>query len=170
MAEVYSFLLNGHVQGVKMRRYIESAARFFQLKGFVVNLEDGAVFGEAWHTETGSLANNDSQLHRFRTWIRGEWPEVILTDVKPTPVGTAYPAKASVNSCRGFWWESHSEKDVQFFKKLPEVFTMVRDDAEAAVMISERFGMIDFLRGPIETANLVSVESTSWPMWTKISH
>jgi hypothetical protein len=101
VVRVYAFLLSGHVQGVKMRRNIESAANFFRVQGYVINLDDGKVFGEAWLLDTTTSNNNNTNdmttkttpLDQFRTWIRGEWPERILTNVKPTPVGTAYPVE-----------------------------------------------------------------------------
>ena len=34
------FLLQGKVQGVKMRRYVESAARHFGVGGYVINVDD----------------------------------------------------------------------------------------------------------------------------------
>ena len=35
------FLLAGRVQEVKMRRYVESAARHFNVSGFTINTMDG---------------------------------------------------------------------------------------------------------------------------------
>ena len=45
------FLLEGKVQGVKMRRYVESAGKYFNLGGFVINTQSGAVYGEHWEVE-----------------------------------------------------------------------------------------------------------------------
>lgn len=146
-----------------MRRYIESAARFFRLRGFVVNLTDGAVFGETW-------TNHDERsLHQFRTWIRGEWPEVILTNVKPTPIGTAYPAKARVESCHGVWGIRSDEEATLLHRKLPETFVMVRGDEEATVLISARTSVIQLLRGR-STDSADHIETTAWPEWKIDSH
>ena len=46
------FYLTGKVQVVKMRRYIEAAARHCGVEGgFCINTNDGHVYGEAVHTQ-----------------------------------------------------------------------------------------------------------------------
>ena len=40
----------------------------------------------------------ESPIDKFETWLRGEWQPRTFTDVKPTPVGVAYPALASVTA------------------------------------------------------------------------
>ena len=70
---VCAFLLSGKVQGVKLRRYVEAAGRSFQVGGYVINTDDGNVFGEAW-------------IRDFATWIRGKHTRIVYTNVKPTPL------------------------------------------------------------------------------------
>ena len=70
---VCAFLLSGKVQGVKLRRYVEAAGRNFQVGGYVINTDDGNVFGEAW-------------IRDFATWIRGKHTRIVYTNVKPTPL------------------------------------------------------------------------------------
>ena len=84
-----------------MRRYKESAARHFAVSGFTINTTDGNVYGEARSPDVRASAINlnegvESPIDKFETWLRGEWQPRTFTDVKPTPVGVAYPALASV--------------------------------------------------------------------------
>jgi len=123
---VLCFLLSGKVQKVKMRRYVESAGRYFGLGGFVINTKKGDVYGEVWNyyrdhwdhpndegngntkgtkedneqdVTTRSRSISSSGLSKFRTWIRGEWNPKIYSNIKPTPIGTAYPKLARVDRC-----------------------------------------------------------------------
>jgi hypothetical protein len=179
MVRVYAFLLSGHVQGVKMRRYIESAANFFRVQGYVINLDDGNVFGEAWLLDTTTSNNNNTNdtttttpLDQFRTWIRGEPPERILTNVKPTPVGTAYPAKARVESFRGRWG-TFARADETWLTERPLCdgsFVMIRGSTEAETLIARRTMVIDALRESLDvsSATTATIEtSTWWPTDTK---
>lgn len=134
--QVLCFLLQGHVQKVKMRRYVESAGRHLQVQGYVINTKDGDVFGEAW-----SLENNTESLDAFQTWIRGDWPSPVYTDVKPTPLGTAYPSKATVDRCITSLMD---DRDNGLINRFPK-FTMVRDDEEASELLSERENILQQL-------------------------
>ena len=91
------FLLEGKVQGVKMRRYVESAGKYFNLGGFVINTQSGAVYGEAWEVKqeeqqkivkeqqsSNSSSSSSSSLDQFKTWIEGNWEPVVYTNIKPT--------------------------------------------------------------------------------------
>ena len=82
-------VMMGRVQKMKMRRYVESAARDCEVKGFVVNTTDGHVYGEAEAISP--------RLDRFQKWIEGYWTPKIFTNLKPTPVGMAYPELARVD-------------------------------------------------------------------------
>ena len=89
------FLLEGKVQGVKMRRYVESSGKYFNLGGFVINTQSGAVYGEAWEVEQekqqqvekeqqSSSSSSSSTLEQFKTWIEGKWEPIVYTNIKPT--------------------------------------------------------------------------------------
>ena len=83
------FLLEGRVQRVKMRRYVESAARHFQLTGFVFNTSSGQVFGEA--------RGDTNNIQFFSQWVAGQWTPRVHANIKPAPVGTMYPELARVD-------------------------------------------------------------------------
>ena len=127
---VCAFLLKGKVQGVKLRRYVEAAGRHFGVGGYVINTEGGDVWGEAWRAE------NDPQIQGFETWIRGEHVPAVYTNIKPTPVGTAYPEKAQVQQLAVLNQEDDT-MDETYAERFAR-FTMVRDDQEAAVLLQER--------------------------------
>jgi hypothetical protein len=174
MLRVYAFLLSGHVQGVKMRRYIESAANFFGVQGYVINLDDGMVFGEAWLMDTTTSNNNNTNdtttitpLDQFRTWIRGEWPERVLTNVKPTPVGTAYPAKARVETFRGRWITLIREDETWLTEQplCDGSFVMIRGSAEAETLMARRTSVIDALRESLDVSSattVITIETSTW--------
>ena len=124
---VCAFLLKGKVQGVKLRRYVEAAGRHYGVGGYVINTEDGDVWGEAFAVE-------DDKLHGFATWIRGEVTPAVYTNIKPTPIGTAYPEKAQVDQ---FAVRRYLDTDHPYFRRFAQ-FTMVRDDEEAAALLQER--------------------------------
>lgn len=144
-----SFLLKGKVQGVKMRRYVESAGRHFGVGGYVINIDDGdphdpgAVFGQAWvvaaveeepGTTDSDMPEQTSRLDAFERWIRGEWKPQVYTNIKPTPIGTAYPEKAQVE---GFAvWKSQREPLHHLTEEFNE-FTMVRGDDHAMIISQE---------------------------------
>lgn len=130
----FAFLLRGHVQGVKMRRYVESAARHWGLGGYVINDVDGSVVGEAFSLPTIENDDDSSRIDAFHTWIRGEWEPKEFTNIKPTPVGTAYPALAGVELVC-------TDRRVDMPAKLLEQysqFTMIRDDKRAEAIAIER--------------------------------
>lgn len=139
-----------------MRRYVESAGRHFGVGGYVINTNDGDVFGEAWRasrdnqqqpppSSSSSSSPSSSPLQDFTKWIRGEWQPAVFTNVKPTPIGTAYPEKAVVEKCivwgevdrRPMVWNDRSTND--------DDFVMVRDDQEAAMLAAERKDILDRL-------------------------
>lgn len=179
-----AFLLRGRVQKVKMRRYVESAARHFGVGGYVINTENendngngggGDVFGEAWlvtnHADdAGGNADDDadaddcsqkssSLLDDFTRWIRGEWEPAVFTNVKPTPIGTAYPEKAVVDKCvlllhwkqeggarNNIWKDPRiQQQQPQQQATMKELFVMVRDDQEAALIALERKDILEKL-------------------------
>ena len=128
------FLLSGRVQKVKMRRYVESAGRHFNVSGFTINTQDGSVYGEAEASDADAHAECASPLDQFETWLRGEWEPRTFTDVKPTPIGAAYPALAEVNTVV-------IQKSITASPTLPpefSTFTMVRDDKHARVLEEDR--------------------------------
>ena len=104
MVKILSFLFRGQVQGVKFRRYVEAAGKYFDVGGYVINLEEeesgdgGDVFGEAWvHVGVdGDVDGRCRNLNDFENWIWGEHRPAEYTNMKPTPVGPAYPALAKV--------------------------------------------------------------------------
>lgn len=128
---VCAFLLEGKVQGVKLRRYVEAAGRHFGVGGYVINTEAGAVWGEAW---VDTVAGND-RIEGFATWIRGEQTPIMYTNIKPTPSGTAYPEKAQVE--RRAVLRHHDDIKENYSQNFSQ-FTMVRDDQEAALLLEER--------------------------------
>lgn len=152
MTKVLAFLLAGEVQGVKMRRYVESAARYFGLAGYVINTQSGDVFGEAWerqHSVQVSLEDRDpcnidkeQKLDQFMRWVRGEWEPKVYHNIKPTPIGTAYPEKARVHRCATLYYSKEDMEPVSKNNNLNlierfDMFTMVRDDKEAEALASE---------------------------------
>ena len=92
MRLILTFLLEGKVQSVKMRRYIESAGKHFGLGGFVINTQSGAVYGEAWEvTSAGNDSHGEPEsssssngIDQFKLWIQGRWEPKVYTNIKPT--------------------------------------------------------------------------------------
>jgi len=145
------FVLSGKVQGVKMRRYVEAAARHFGVRGFTINTAGGDVYGEAAGGEAGAV---DS----FAGWLRGEWEPKEYHAIKPTPVGTAYPLKARVLRAEVEVRAAPSDlgdtrEPAPGVALLPPAFQegefqMVRDDAEAALLEPRLVGAPLSLPGP----------------------
>ena len=142
------FLLQGEVQGVKMRRYVEAAARYFQVAGFCINTTCGDVFGEA----IGPVA----KMTKFECWLRGEW-RAVYTDLKPTPVGTAYPSRARVDRVVVF----------RITKVLPlpfsptAQFAMVRDTQEAVKLEKSNFQSTKWKDGQVQADGWPAIVSRS---------
>ena len=145
MMKLVSFLLKGHVQGVKMRRYVESAGQYFGLGGYVINIDEGdphdpgAVFGQAWGVidvieVAEESPETESRFDSFVRWIQGEWTPCVYTNIKPTPIGTAYPEKAHVEGYALMVSSlTHPEpKDKYDPKEEFNQFTMVRGDEDAS--------------------------------------
>ena len=132
-----AFLLTGKVQKVKMRRYIESAGRHCGVGGYCVNTDDGFVFGEAWVCDDHRVP----LLRNFQTWIQGQWEPVVFTNIKPTPVGTAYPELAVVEQCYVLN-VSPCAISKDHFNRFSD-FTMVRDDQESAMLQLERRHVVE---------------------------
>jgi Acylphosphatase len=178
---ILSFLLKGKVQGVKMRRYIESAGQHFGVAGYVINIDEndsddpGAVFGQAWLVERGETADScrssssdncklqevTADLESFETWIRGDWIPRSYTNIKPTPIGTAYPEKAYVEH---YAVSKGDGGQPQNFKGKFNQFTMVRED-EYALVISKattefRRTLSSAMAGEIHSDAVVT---GSWP-------
>lgn len=130
------FLLKGKVQGVKMRRYVESAGRHFGVGGYCINInhgeDEGAVFGEAWVRDQNMI----TPLKNFTTWVSGQWKPAIYTNVKPVPVGTAYPEKANVQQMAV---KPHQIAHIppSMLQKYSQ-FTMIRDEQEATTLSCNR--------------------------------
>ena len=118
------FRLEGQVQGVKMRRYVESAGRCFGVEGFVLNTSDGGVYGEAEGEELDVIG--------FRSWLTDDFRPRILTDAKPTPIGIARPKRATVD--RAIVVEATFDLPREF---VGVPFSMVRE-ASAAEALSKR--------------------------------
>jgi len=63
----------------------------------------------------------------------------VYHNIKPTPIGTAYPEKARVNRCAVLLSSDESGKVfVQERGSIFETFTMIRDDHEAEALAAER--------------------------------
>jgi len=122
------FRLVGRVQGVKMRRYIEATGRYFGVAGYCINTSDGNVFGEA-HGAPEKMA-------LFVAWLKG-FLRQDFTDLKPTPVGCAYPLKARVDIAN-IEELSPWEAALIPLAKVSE-FTMVRDEDAAAALEIDRY-------------------------------
>lgn len=175
MPKVLAFLLMGKVQGVKMRRYVESAARHFGVSGYVINTAAGHVFGKAWeqqqqqqkeqcnitgiddNPEGGQLQrqqDEQQQLDQFVTWVRGQWKPAVYHNIKPTPIGTAYPEKARVHQCVTtttilFYLDQdiivlNDDEQERF-----ATFTMIRDDNEAAKLASQQIKLQERLEDAV---------------------
>ena len=141
------FLLAGRVQAVKMRRYIESAGRHFRVSGFTINTAGGDVYGEA------AIAPGDAatQLDNFERWLHGEWHPREYTDLKPTPVGTAYPELARVTAVV---IDRRADAAALALPAEFAEFTMVRDDERARILEETR----------LRPSPLVpSVDARGWP-------
>eukprot|EP00941_MAST-03F_sp_MAST-3F-sp1_P001716 g1716.t1 len=120
-----TFELYGRVQGVKMRRYIEAAARFLNIKGgFCCNTVEKTVYGEAY--------GQSSDVTNFIKWLEGKWLPRVETNIKPTPEGTAYPKHAEIKRVcvRNILFE---EKDVTEGSR----FSMVRDENESKHLVEK---------------------------------
>ena len=152
-----AFLLQGRVQGVKMRRYIESAARHLKVPaGFVVNTPQDDVFGMAVLGDDDDVLNDD-----FAVWLRGDWDPKVYTNVKPTPLGTAYPSLARVDECRLLNY-AHEDEITLLSRQFPQ-FTMVREDEEAQELL-QRFQRVHERLLFKEDDNEDSTRVTSWPI------
>jgi len=102
-------------------------------------------------------------LDDFSTWLEGKWEPKVYTNIKPTPIGTAYPIKARVDRVKVLWLESEGIIENHDGPARPAVtakssasnrnnaignaksmrerfaaFTMVRDDDEAEALARER--------------------------------
>ena len=126
-----------------MRRYVESAGQHFGVGGYVINIDEddahdpGAVFGQAWEAvevkEQEQQQEMTSRLELFERWIKGEWTPREYTNVKPTPIGTAYPEKAHVEgyavmvSSAPQPPQQNDDAKEEFLQ-----FTMVRGDEDAS--------------------------------------
>lgn len=170
MPKVLAFMLMGKVQGVKMRRYVESAARHFGLSGYVINTSKGHVFGEAWErrqqqcTSSTTTENDDDDddngqehLDQFLTWIRGQWQPAVYHNIKPTPIGTAYPEKARVHRCATVFLEQQQQQEEE--NALFDVFAMVRNDEQAEKLALRRLE----IQMRLESDRDASVETCAWP-------
>lgn len=158
---ICAFLLEGKVQGVKLRRYVEAAGRHFGVGGYVINTCEGRVFGEAWVSDTHQL----TRLRGFETWITGRHAPAVYTDVKPTPVGTAYPEKARVGrfvaSMSGELLDALHAETAKMFSQ----FTMVRDDRDAATLLHRRKANHETLSKILEsTADVEKIMSSVAPV------
>ena len=162
-----SFVFRGKVQGVKLRRYVEAAGKYFGVGGYVINLESGDVFGEAW-VEDG---HQNHRLLSFERWIRGEHSPTVFTNIKPTPVGSAYPELARVekyviarDASVGGWDRDQCDRFAHFAR-----FAMVRDNDEATKISLTRKQMQDILIDALETGHgtdtslRAPLEIGSWP-------
>ena len=136
--ETCAFLLKGKaVQGVKLRRYIEAAGKWSGVGGYCINTDDGSVFGEAWVKDCDDAS---SSLDRFQTWIQGKHTPKIYTNIKPTPIGSAYPEKAQVDQYVTLRRRTSQMNNGDNSKMTTtfETFTMVRDDQEASIIALKR--------------------------------
>ena len=127
-----SFRLQGKVQKVKMRRYVESAARCCKVRGFVVNTVRGDVYGEA--------EAYPCDLDRFQKWLLGLWSPKTFTNLKPTPIGMAYPELARVDRVE------ITRETIETSSRLPspscDTFEMIRDSAAASNLETSRHDQI----------------------------
>ena len=115
------FLLEGKVQGVKMRRYVESAGKYFNLGGFVINTQSGAVYGEAWEVQQDDPQQEEQQssasskLEQFKKWIEGKWEPKVYTNIKPT--------RKFVEGAMRYWCCNHVSKISLYFSKSHPIFS-----------------------------------------------
>ena len=130
--EHLSFRLKGKVQKVKMRRYVESAALDCAVKGFVVNTIGGDVYGEAEAITP--------RLDRFQKWLEGRWTPKVFTNLKPTPVGMAYPELARVD--RVEFVRETIESSRLLKDQGTSCFIMIRDSEAAAEIEKSRYDRI----------------------------
>ena len=130
--EHLSFRLNGKVQKVKMRRYVESAALDCDVKGFVVNTIGGDVYGEAEAITP--------RLDRFQKWLEGRWTPRVFTNLKPTPVGMAYPELARVDRVEFVRETIDSSRLLE--AQGTSCFMMIRDSEAAAEIEKSRHDRI----------------------------
>ena len=109
---------------------------------------------EGRRQHNGKLISHWSQnLRDFATWIRGDHTPIVYTNVKPTPIGTAYPDLARVDVyCVDNNERNNEWVDVKHYDKFKQ-FTMVRDDQEAAmILLWERRTKHDLLLNALNVA------------------
>lgn len=95
-----------------------------------------------------SLSLSSSSLDSFEVWIKGEWIPRTYTNIKPTPIGTAYPEKANVESyaimtttttttTTGTVQQEQQQNYHHHMRSDFKQFTMVRGDEPAKILSEE---------------------------------
>lgn len=142
-----------------MRRYVECAARHFGLSGFVINTKAGDVLGVAWTSETNESLDN------FEIWVRGKWEPREYHNLKPTPIGTAYPSKARVESAvvlRLYDTNENASKELFRENRMTRfrIFSMIREDRESEMLAR------DFAEVETRLKSDISLERVAWVDWS----
>lgn len=85
--------------------------------------------------DTSSRDHLTPPLKEFKTWIRGKWAPAVYTNIKRTPIGTAYPEKATVEQ---YAVQTRYENvAMDYFDRFSH-FAMVRCDQEETMLSWER--------------------------------
>ena len=103
--------------------------------GFVVNTPQGHVYGECC-CFTQDTDEGQESLRGFLRWLSGKWNPVVLTNIKPTPVGTAYPVHAIVDSV--VIRPAADRYKVDIPGEYLKTFTMVRDEETTVQLLLTR--------------------------------
>lgn len=98
----------------------------------MVNTPEGHVYGECCVGE--GKVEQTSDVAGFVQWLSGKWNPVVLTNIKPTPVGTAYPLNAVVDDVI----IRQAIGVPQLPKEFLHRFTMIRDEQVTLQLLSLR--------------------------------
>ena len=77
-AVCFAFIVTGHVQHVFFRKYTQKAAIKYDVKGWVMNKEDGTVVGVA--------SGEPEQLKKFEAFLHKGSPHAVVKSVSWTPM------------------------------------------------------------------------------------
>ena len=77
-AVCFAFVVTGHVQHVFFRKYTQKAAVKYNIKGWVMNKEDGTVAGVA--------SGEPDNLKKFEAFLHKGSPRAVVRSVSWTPV------------------------------------------------------------------------------------
>ena len=77
-AVCFAFVVTGHVQHVFFRKYTQKAAVKYNIKGWVMNKEDGSV--------TGVACGEPEKLKKFEAFLHKGSPHAVVSSVSWTPM------------------------------------------------------------------------------------